>query len=70
MADIASVQELAANPQIITATATDPIGYSTSDLANLYTTTSDNYPEDLTYSSGHRLVCLAARRRGDLRPRV
>lgn len=40
---VASVGDLERQPQIITATPTDPIGSRSQDIANLYTSTQDNH---------------------------
>ncbi len=43
---IASVADLERQPQIITATQTDPIGSRSQDIANLYTSSQDNHPAE------------------------
>jgi len=56
---IASVEELAAHPEIITATPRDPTGYDSAALAKLYTTTEDNAVIERTdYAADHRLVMV------------
>ncbi|QDT30696.1 hypothetical protein Enr10x_60640 [Gimesia panareensis] len=43
---IASVEELAQHPELITKTPLDPIGSSSQAIARLYTTTADNQPSE------------------------
>jgi len=52
---IASVEELAAHPEVITQTPRDPIGSDSASIARLYTTTEDNKPHERKYPIGHRL---------------
>ncbi len=53
---IASVEELAAHPEIIQKTETDPIGSDTRSIAGLYTTTHNNrLNEKAKIQQGHRL---------------
>ena len=52
---IASVEELAANPSLITQTKTDPIGSDTRAIARLYTTTEDNSVRERKVSATHKM---------------
>jgi hypothetical protein len=52
---VASVEELAAHPELITATPNDPVGVAAAEIAGLYTTTANNRAEESTYQTGMRL---------------
>lgn len=52
---VASVEELAGNPQIITKTKRDPIGSDSKAIARLYTTTEDNSVREKKIPAIHRL---------------
>ena len=52
---IASVAELAANPEIITATPKDPAGSDSVSVARLYTTTANNKPDERAFKTGLRI---------------
>jgi hypothetical protein len=52
---VASVEELAAHPELITSTPKDPIGSDTTTIARLYTTTADNQPNERAFQTGLRL---------------
>jgi hypothetical protein len=52
---VASVEELAAHPEIITATPRDPIGSDSASIAKLYTTTNDNQSSERNFKTGLRL---------------
>ncbi|HPA20148.1 MAG TPA: transglutaminase-like domain-containing protein [Verrucomicrobiae bacterium] len=52
---IVGVEELAANPGLITARATDPIGSDSASIARLYTTTENNRPHEGAVMGGARL---------------
>lgn len=53
---IASVEELAAHPEVITKNPRDPIGSNSASIAKLYTTTDNNRPSERKYRTGHRLA--------------
>ena len=53
---IASVEELAAHPELITRTPRDPVGSRSESIAKLYTTTKDNHAQGQPYPTGHRLA--------------
>jgi hypothetical protein len=52
---IASVEELARNPQLITKTERDPIGSDSRAIARLYTTTNDNSVRENKIPATHKL---------------
>ena len=53
---IASVEELAAHPEVITKEPRDPVGSNSAGIAKLYTTTDNNRPSERKYRTGHRLA--------------
>lgn len=52
---VASVEELARNPQLITKTESDPIGSDTRSIAKLYTTTENNSVRERKIPTTHQL---------------